>query len=179
MKLNEFLAVLFDCGTDDVSLLTEISSDILKRVIRQAKEEGDLSLEYILTQSFEIACQDLSEAIKDRLPELEEELSAYVAYHDVGQDDLPDELVSVPEKYRYGYQPDVECYSDQAERDLTELSKLDPRKDFEFIFNYQATVLVAVNHAEIYSRLFWEEVDECIQKKIGIHITGFPDHFSL
>lgn len=169
MGYDHVLALLLDCGTDDLSILDDMDVD-WEDIIENCRANGNISLRGLMEDAFELTIAEFAEAVNEALPAIKERIAAYAATDDDGEGDLPPEIADVPEIYRYGYM-DVENFSEPAKQDLKELEELVPENDFDFCFNYQARYIYLVDHSSLYSRIFRDELDE-IERKMGICISN-------
>lgn len=166
---DNVLALLLDCGSDDLSILDDMDVD-WEEVIEDCKANDNVSLSGLMEGAWDVAFSEFKEAVEAALPEIKERISAYAALDDDGSTDLPPEIADVPDIYGYGYM-DVENFSEPAKEDLEELERIDLDGDFEFNFNFQCNGIYILRHSSLYSRLFSGLLDE-LEEKMGIGISN-------
>ncbi len=176
MLQEKVLALLLDCGTDDLSMLNDMKIDF-EKVIDECKYYNNLTLRGLVETAWDMAFAEFKEAVERDLPEIQERIAAYAILDDDGSKDLPPEIADVPDVYRYGYM-DVENFSDPAKRDLEELKEISLDDDFEFSFNCSSSRICLLDHHELYSRLFNDLLDG-LEEQMGISISNRVNIYTI
>lgn len=161
MNNNEILAMVFNCGYDDISIFDDTRSDVLEYAIEQAKEDSDLSLDNVFAYAFDYAFDKFCNSILGKKQELIERITPYAELNDDGEIELTAELEDVCIEYGYGYQTNVDNFSLLAQDDIEKLKMLNRDKldnDFSYYFNYLDTHISCEDDSDFYSRLFKDEL---------------------
>lgn len=159
---EELLSALLDCGTADISIISDCGYD-MDEIVESAKEEwGDVRLENLTCTIIERGLDDLEHSIetrirriKDEYPDLDELMGGrdgdeYEEY--IGQLEDADELSMEQFKDMDGIL--------RAYRELDALEELDVRADTEYSFNYLATSVYFIDNEEIYRDYCEDMLDE-------------------
>lgn len=171
MGYDFYFAQILDCGTCDLSMLDDMEMDV-SDIIDELKESGDLSLSSIFSRAFADALEHFTDAVHEKVPDLQAQLEAYIAFDDDGEKDLPDELADIAEKGGYAERADEDCTcSELAQDDLDALLSLTPESDFELYFNYLDTAISCMADNEVYSRFFADELEE-FGNALGLCVGG-------
>jgi len=170
MNCEQLLCLILQCGTDELSILRKIRYDVLESVVMELASKNRLTFDNVMTAVCEKAILLFKREILNKIPSLRDELSEYFEFNDTGEGDLPDSIVHVPEVYRYGYM-DVDNFSEPAGKDLARLDLLNPEDDIQPYVNASATRMYIVNYADVYSRLFREELEK-LEKVSGIPVAN-------
>lgn len=142
---NCFLRVFLDCGEDDLAILDEIGfhyADVLKRMGWPDVPAGGITLNNILRTIYEMALENLKEAIRARIEELRT------------GGGVDDELRT----------------SGEIDEELKALENLDPDNDIETDFNYYVTRFTFIQNAETYQLYLGHALDE-FYRQTGFDIT--------
>ena len=159
---EELLSALLDCGTADISIISDCGYD-MDEIVEITKEEwGDVRLENLTYTIIEHGLNDLEHSIetrirriKDEYPDLDELMDGrdgdeYEEY--IGQLDDAGELSMEQFKDMDGIL--------RAYRELDALEDLNVRMDTEYSFNYLATYVYFLNNEEIYREYCKDMLDE-------------------
>lgn len=159
---EELLSALLDCGTSDISIISDCGYD-MDEIVESARDVWEnVTLENLTCIIIERGLGDLEHSIKNRIrrirdeyPDLDELMGGrdgdeYEEY--IGQLDDAGELSM--EQFR-----DMDGIL-RAYRELDALEELDVRADTEYSFNYLATSVYFINNEEIYQDYCKDMLDE-------------------
>lgn len=149
---NRLLAAILDCGTDDVSIISDTTYDLFNIVERVKEDYGNITLEYLIIEIIREGIDDFTYSIKERIANIE---AVYPNFNKVMGNRTDEEY----EKYICELDDEGKLTYDEfcdmadilrTHKEYVALQKLNPYKDIEYSFNYLATDVCFVNNEELY-----------------------------
>lgn len=122
---KEFLKAVLDCGDADLILLDGIGYDLVELVAELSRSRTQPTLKNIINAAFAKGIREMQLRLSDRIGELEH--------------------IS---KFASG------GLNDEEKAELNELRSLNPSKDIQSAFDYQATSIWFARNKELYKKYF-------------------------
>lgn len=159
---EELLSALLDCGTNDISIISDCGYDMDEIVEISKEERGDVRLENLTCIIIERGLDDLEHSIKTRIRRIKDEYPNLDELMDNRDGDEYEEYIGQLED---AGELSMEQFKDmdgilRAYRELDALEELNVHTDTEYSFNYLATYVYFLNNEEIYREYCEDMLDE-------------------